>query len=264
MSKLTPPAPSAQSKPDYSGACRKCSNRRACKAPCFFVEKYLEFKNRSPFEQNNVIFPDSRRTRRESDFEMLESGKPSNGAVRAFSNWQNWIAEFKGGSTPGLHIEQPSPFINGIDISLKQTGIFIDRFFHRMPYKELAEKYDTTVSGVAKLYVNAKDRIKKTVEAMDRVELAKSNGTPLAKMPKSMRVFLLHTVFGLSNGEISRLLGMHHTLVHRFINTVKDRIICSEYDVLDFTDQDREKAEKRLEKMRDARREYEKKRQRIP
>jgi len=260
MLNLTPPIPFAPfALADYSGACRRGANQLACQAPCFFIEKILSLNNRRPFEQGNEISPESKRMIRESEFNTHEDGDHAGAVNKAFSNWQNWIAQFKGTSTPGLHVEQPNAFFQNIDTRLKQSGIFIDRFFHRMSYGDLAVKYNTTRSGVAKMYVNAKKRIKKVVEAMDRAELAMSNGTPATDMPKTMRVFLLHTVFGLSNGEISRLLGMHHSLVNRYINTVRDKVLAGEYDLLTFTDQDRDAARARLEKERLDRAEYDRK-----
>jgi hypothetical protein len=67
------------------------------------------------------------------------------------------------------------------------------------------------------MYVNAKERLIKTIEAMDRIELAKNNGKPLVDMPRGLRVFLLHALFGLSNGEICRLLVITHSAVNKHI-----------------------------------------------
>ena len=51
--------------------------------------------------------------------------------------------------------------------TLKQTGIFIDRFFHNWEYKDLAVKYDVTVNNAIKIYYAALKRLRAVLEAMD-------------------------------------------------------------------------------------------------
>ncbi len=226
MLKPTPPKACIPSKAgnELSGICGKCSHRKSCKKPCIFVEKYLSLNNRKPFEKDvkdilTVLFPRLRREIRECEMGAYEDGKPNKQAQAAFSD------------------ENESAFL-GTDHRLKQTGIFIDRFFFAKSYGEIAEKYGTTKGGVAKLYVNAKRRLVKTVEAMDRVELAKNNGKPLVDMPKAMRVFLLHALFGLSNAEICRLLGTHHSLVNRQIIKNRERLLCGKINLLSYSGND--------------------------
>jgi hypothetical protein len=97
---------------------------------------------------------------------------------------------------------------------------------------------------------------------MDRVELAKSTGKPLVAMPKGVRVFLLHALLGLSNGEICKLLGVsHHSLVNRYITQTRDKIMCGKIDILSYSDGDLQKANARLKKTREKRKEYDEKRQ---
>jgi hypothetical protein len=179
------------------------------------------------------------------------------------------VEAYKDGSTfkPGqanFSDVQEIAFVSTKSPRLKQTGIFIDRFFFRMSYHELAEKYQVERSAVAKLYVNAKERLVKTIEAMDRVELAKNNGVALAAMPKAVRVFMLHAIFGLSNAEIGKFLGMHHSLVHRCVTSTRDRILAGELDLLTAKDDDRQAARTRLQEARQARAEYDRNRERPP
>jgi hypothetical protein len=242
MSKQTQPPPLPLSKQDRSGACRRCANRKVCKAPCFFAEMHLSHDNRKPFEKDiddfTVVYPRVRRELRESELPDFENGTPTGPKQIAFSD------------------ATENPFPESFTPKLKQTGIFIDRFFFHKTYAELAEKYNTTTGGVAKMYVNAKERLFKTVEAMDRVELAKNNGEPIISMTPAVRVFFLHVLFGLSNIEISRLLGLSHSLVHRYLTITRDRLICGEVDFISFSDDDRQAALARLETMRSKRRAY--------
>lgn len=116
----------------------------------------------------------------------------------------------------------------------KTTGIFIDRFFHRMSFADLAVKYETTPGGVARFYDNARQRILKTVQAMDREKIALSNGAPLAVMPKAVRAFFLHTVFLLPVTEIAQLTGVSSSLVTRQIQQTRDRILTGEIDLVEY------------------------------
>lgn len=233
------------STPSYSGLCARCSHRKTCTSPCAPVEQLLSAGNRKPFERVSgetvIVFPRSRREIRESDLDTYEGGKPTNRSAAVFS------------TDAGSAFATPEP-------TLKQTAIFIDRFFNRMSYADLAEKYDTTRSGVAKLYFNAKERMIKSIRAMDRADLAAANGRPLAAMPKAVRVFLLHTLFGLAVNEIARLLDISHSLVVRNIATTRDRIITGRLNLLAFTEADREAAQGRLDDARKKRAAYDAKR----
>jgi len=237
----------------FAGACSKCSHRKTCKKPCFFVKEYLKFDNRKPFEENEgnfltIIRPGSKREIRTCELNTDEDS-----------------GEFFGGTQLFFSTDNASPFASAIDNpKLKQTGIFIDRFFFKMGYKELAEKYDTTKSGVSKLYDNAKSRIVKTVEAMDRADLALANGDPIVKMKRAVQAFLLHTLFGLSVTEISKFMGVSHTLIVRNLAATRDQIITGEINLFNFTEENREAAQERLESVRAKRRGYDKNRKRPP
>jgi hypothetical protein len=150
-----------------------------------------------------------------------------------------------------LSTENESAWLGAVEPKLKQSGIFIDRFFKKMPYEEIAAKYNTSLSSAISLYVNARDRLVKTAVAMDRCEIANVNGKPLVEMTNQVRVFLLHALFGLSNGEICRLLGLHHGVVGRYINRVKDRIIAGEINLVEYTDEERQAAKDRLKAARE-------------
>ena len=241
MSAQIQPKACTSSTPSFNGLCSRCTHRKTCASPCAPVERLLSADNRKPFERvsgNSVIvFPGSRREIRQSDLDTYDNDKPTNSSAAIFSTAAG------------------NPFITD-EPALKQTGIFMDRFFGRMSYADLADKYGTTRSGVAKLYVNAKERMIKSIRAMDRANLAKSNGQPLAVMPKAVRVFLLHTLFGLSVTEIARLLDINHSLVIRNIKTTRDRIITGQLDLLTFTEADREAAQGRLDEARAKRKAY--------
>jgi hypothetical protein len=211
------------------------------------VADFLSYDNRAPFEKTRgdftVIIP-RRREIHASVVEAFKDGSLCKQAQRFFSDSR-----------------EESTFTSAIQPQLKQTAIFIDRFFLKMSYTDLAEKYSTPRSAIAKLYVNAKERLVKTVAAMDRAELARSNGEALATMPRGVRAFLLHTLLGLSVTEIANLLNVTHPLVTRQIADIRDRLLAGEsIDILPAAAKDREAAHARIRQARQARAEYDRRR----
>ncbi len=216
--------------------CDQCSNRSTCTAPCIFIEKLLEVDNRKPIERNlfdfiTIIFPDKYQLR-ECDFSVNDDGKPFQTTEQVFSD------------------EAGSPFMRGDDPILKQTGIFIRHFFYKQDFETIARRYDISVNNAQSLYSHAEMRIERVIEALDRIEVAKNNGAALVKLPKSIRIFLLHTAIGLSNNEICRLFGMKHNLVNQYITTVRDKLAVGEVDLIQFTDEQKKAAVDRVEATR--------------
>ena len=66
--------------------------------------------------------------------------------------------------------ENEKPF-RGFEAKLKQTGIFIDRFFHNFIYADLAKKYDMTEKNAMRTFHNSVNRILAVIEAMDSGEV---------------------------------------------------------------------------------------------
>ena len=226
-------------KPKLKGTCDKCSHRKFCKKPCKPVENYLSEDNprsmERPIGNNAILLYPKHNEINESALSTFtfENGKSSFNIRRIFSDGNG------------------SPFLSAVEPQLTQTGIFVDRFFFRKGFAEIAKKYDISEGAASKMYAKAKNKLLKTVKAMDRVDFARDIGKPLVNMPKGVRVFLLSVVFKLSNSEISRLLDIHHSLVHRYLNQIRDRIITGEIDLLDYTDEDLQAAKARLEDARE-------------
>jgi len=101
-------------------------------------------------------------------------------------------------------------------------------------------------------------------------EVAVSVGTE----PRSLRDTLLRQVgsltgkwlyfditkFGLSNVEIWKLLNFHHTLVNRYINQTRDKIICGEIALVKYTNANLQAAMDRLRVTMGKRKAYDKNR----
>jgi len=193
---------------EFTDLCKRCRHRSRCKAPCAPVEKYLAYGTSTPFEiylRDSVtkLCPASKRVVRRSEMvtEYDNREKASNEAQRAFST------------------ENDTPF-QDLTPRLKQTGIFIDRFFNRMPYAEIAEKYATSEHNAQCLYQNAVKRLDKTVKAMDRIELAKANGKRLESLPTRERVRILYCGLEMSVTEIARFIGINHSAVIKHVRSI--------------------------------------------
>ncbi len=76
-------------------------------------------------------------------------------------------------------------------------------------------------------------------------------------MIKAVKVFLLHTLFGLRPSEICEILDIKSpSLVSRQIRNVSDQLICGELSFIDATPEEIEAARKRLESARTKKRAY--------
>jgi hypothetical protein len=69
---------------NFKGMCAKCKKRKTCKVPCAFVEKYLQHKNKKPFERVTddggiILYPRWREVQESVlTYEYEDSGKPKN------------------------------------------------------------------------------------------------------------------------------------------------------------------------------------------
>jgi len=154
---------------------------------------------------------------------------------------------------------------------LKITGIFIDRFFHKASYADLAKKYDMAEKNAKGTFHNSINRILAVIEAMD-------NGEALTKqfafwkdkvkartgdLPKGQKWYLLNKLFGLRPSEISELEGMDKksSSVRQLIIRTSDQLQAGELSLIEVTQEEREAAKARLDTQRKKRRErHEKKR----
>jgi hypothetical protein len=120
----------------------------------------------------------------------------------------------------------------------KKTGIFIDRFFHKWSYKDLAVKYQIPVSQVRSAYHAGKQRLLEVIAALDsskpikldhfREQIAKRSGS----LPNGQRWYLLNKLFGLTPAEIAKFEDIKTSKpVYKAIKYVSDRIEAGELDL---------------------------------
>jgi hypothetical protein len=125
---------------------------------------------------------------------------------------------------------------------LKQTGIFIDRFFHGWSYEDLAVKYDVSVDVAQRRYYNAVQRLQAVVEALDGGKDSARNFEPWKKIvevrsgnfPAGMRCFLLNKLFHMRPAEIARMEDVKHPSgVRGMIIRVSDQLSCGEISLFE-------------------------------
>jgi hypothetical protein len=233
--------------------CPKCSKYESCKSPCYPVQQLLAEDNLSVFEKTvtkengqrvSIVFARSR----EAQQTMLSSGKNKRGDPRLSNKEQQ-----------AFSTENASPF-SSFQPNLKQTGIFVDRFFNQFTYKDLAVKYDMSATTARKTYFNAVNRILAVIEAMDKGEalskqvdfwrqkVAERSGN----LPKGQKWYLLNKLFGLRPSEIAEMEGLdkRSSSVRQLIIRVSDQLKAGEISLIETTTEEAEAAKTRLDEVR--------------
>jgi hypothetical protein len=125
---------------------------------------------------------------------------------------------------------------------LKQTGIFVDRFFNGLSYDDLAVKYDMTVDNAQSTYRNAMDRVLEILNLMesdkplDLSHYRKRMEERSGRIPKDQKYFLLNKLFGVMPSEIAEMEGLKgSSSVKQLIIRVSDQLRAGEIRLIDFT-----------------------------
>ena len=238
--------------------CNKCVHFKTCKKPCRPVELYLAENNLTVFEKTainargekvSILYARSREMQQSVlSIEVDKSGDPrlSNKEQQAFTT------------------ENDKPF-KSFEPKLKQTGIFVDRFFHNFSYKDLAVKYDMTEKNAISTFYNATNRIITVIEAMDngetltkQVEFYKNRvKARTGDLPKGQKWYLLNKLFGLRPSEISELEGIDKksSSVRQLIIRTSDQLQAGELSLIEVTPKEKKAAKTRLDTQRKKRRE---------
>ena len=233
-----------------SGFCDKCAHFKKCDTPCRPVEIFLKKNNLDVFEKNftnaegksiSIIFSRSR--------EVPESALP----------------EIDQDADPIFSNENENPF-KSFDPHLKQTGIFIDRFFLKFNYQDLAVKYKISTTAAHKIYHAALNRILAVLDAMDtgktkQVDFYKKQVQERSgKFPKGQKWYLLNKLFGLMPSEIAEMEGMKgSSSVRQLIIRVSDQLQAGEIHLIETSPEQTKEAKARLDTHRKKRRERYKK-----
>ena len=173
------------------------------------MELYLAADNLTIYEKTGVnergetvqiVFARSRETQQST----LSIGLDNRGDPRQSTTEQQ-----------AFSTENENPFA-GFMPQLKQTGVFVDRFFHNFTYADLSEKYSMTKETAVKTYHNAVRRLGEVITAMDTGEVPTKQVDYWKKrveersgsLPKGQKWYLLNKLFGLRPSEIAELEGL--------------------------------------------------------
>ena len=168
--------------------CRECENRECCSVPCKPVQAELR-------KCGQVM---------ERHYSDMIKVYPLNHEVQFSTLRENVVDEM----AEGDGVELCSDFIEH-----RRTGIFVDRFFHKLPYSEISEKYDTTPDKAAKMYSEAKESAHELIQAMAMRKSGMKDLKQRVKFTKEQKWFLMAFCFGYTNREIADLYGVERTKV---------------------------------------------------
>jgi transposase len=113
---------------------------------------------------------------------------------------------------------------SGTDCRLTKTAVFVERFFHKTPYKELAERFGVTENTVVTMYRQAVEQVGKIIEALDaRREGLKAVREPGRRLTEEERYFLLVKVFGFSMAEVARMFNLDRRRVGQRLKRMAER-----------------------------------------
>ena len=155
-----------------------------------------------------------------------------------------------------------SPFAS-FKPALKQTGIFVDRFFHGFSYADLAVKYKLSEDAAPKIFHNGVKRVTEILMLMDREkpvdvsQFRRQIEERSGKIPKAQKFYLLNKLFNLRPVQIAEMEGVpeNSSLVRQLIIRVSDQLKAGEIRLIDASPDEAAKAEERLDEVRRKRRE---------
>lgn len=213
-----------EEKAGFVGACcPRCQHFGSCEKPCPAVDMLV---GPEPYEVHDgkriVIHPDPR----EVHISHLESLDADGDGNKIIEQYLNTLAD--------------SPF-RQFDPRLKITGIFVDRFFYKWSYADIAVKYETTERTATALYSHAVNRVFEVLEALDREKAlvnfkgkAKQMEERSGSLAKGVKWFLMNKVFGLSPPEIAKLDEVRNQgMVNREIALTYDKLIAGEFNLFE-------------------------------
>jgi hypothetical protein len=180
------------------GMCPKCTHYQTCQKPCYPVQRILSEKY-EPYEVAGVLYPAHGHIQMSHMFSRGSKdgdGRPNREGEQILSN------------------DRGKPF-KEFNPNLVKTGIFIQRFFFKQPFKDIAVMYDFSVDGARCHYSKALEKILKVMKLLDedgRKENSKKHYKKVFRknaedIPKTKKCYILAKVFGFSPKEISEMFG---------------------------------------------------------
>jgi len=248
---------------EEGGICPKCSHYKTCQKPCYPVQSYLN---------REMSFHTWEKTFKKSKGEMITItvGKKE---IRE-TDLLDENKEGKRDKPDKLNVfstENDNPFLSQApDTRAKQTGIFIDRFFNKMKFEDLAVKYDLDSRGTAKNhYQEAVHRLLLLLELLEKekgarlkLDLVKDKYRAMVgDLPKSHKYFLLNRLLDIEPETIAKLEEekVQPSEIRKMIIRVNDGLRCGEICLFDATPREMRESKERLEAHRAAVRRHDRK-----
>ena len=176
--------------------CDDCSHFDTCKKLCDAVNKIL-------WENNRVM---------ERHFRNAIICYPVNEEVHFSEITEQQIDE--------MSTDDVIPWSSG-EYRLRQTQVFVDRFFNKIPCKDIAERFGVKENTIVCMYKTAVEQLNQIVEKLD----AKKNlgRATIDRFTEEQKWFLLHAVFGFTQIEIAEMFGKKKQFVNKRVKRMSDK-----------------------------------------
>jgi hypothetical protein len=209
--------------PDFMrGICSKCPHRSSCKTPCGPVKQYLSDQNLTVFEKKF--------TNEKGEVISILFSRSREKTLTAFKNEGDTDKNRANEIELAFSTENGSAFAHYTP-NLKQTRLFVDKFFFKLSIEDLAAKYEMSPQKVYEYYAQAKRRVFDILEHLDSKKRLKLNQywdrieASTGHMTKGRRWYLMSKVFMLTPSQIAEITGESadsiSTLIRRTANQLK-------------------------------------------
>lgn len=178
--------------------CKDCEKRNSCRVPCKAVSDVL-------YKDNHVM---------ERHFSDRIEVYPQHGFEVHFS-------ELKDQQLEGFSDSNIIPWSSG-DNRLRQTTVFTERFFNKVPCRELADRFCVKENTIVCMYARAVEQLEKIIEALD----ARREGVKAVmpgKFTDDQKYFLLVSVFGFSGAEVAKMFGRDRNRINLKVKHMADK-----------------------------------------
>ncbi len=203
------------------GVCLDCVHYDTCNTPCFLAEAFIDENVKSIFEKKNESGHDK----------ILIVYTPNN---RKFQNFTSLERTDKEGTNynpiDDTTMEDVENFWNGLAYNGNSIFfcVFVDRFFNKMSFADMAIKYNTKESNIIGYYMQAKTDIYNFLDAWNNEKRllgfkkqAKSSLKKMESIPKRVKAFLLHYCFDFTYDEIGEMIDSKRISVGDYVRLVK-------------------------------------------
>jgi len=232
--------------------CRKCPHRSACKTPCEPVKQYLAYQNRAVYEKTY--------TNEEGQQISIIYSRPKEINLSSFKKEGQTDENRANKIEMAFSTESESAFAH-FEPNLKQTRLFIDRFFFKFTIEDLATKYDLSVQKAYEYYAQAKRRVFDILEHLDASRPLKLDHywkqieARSGNLPKGQRWFLMNKIFELTPTQIAEIEGLKNAdSVSALIIRVSDQLRAGEIELFPVSEKEALEAKARLDAVRERRR----------